>query len=581
MTTPPAGLADAALENLVNQFARPLDFLRELVQNAIDAGSSRVDVRVEHMPEAGVLEIHVVDHGQGMDEAIIDQQLTRLFASSKEDDLSKIGKFGIGFTSVFAMQPELVRVRTGRLGRAWDVLFHADRTWEKLPLDLPVVGTRVTLFKRMDAARAARVAAEAREVLVYWCEHSAVPITFAVGPEARGEAASATDDDPFGAFAEAPSMAPETINRPFGLEHAPVVRSVVRQGTDILLGAEPRPRWGFYNGGLTLVHSHDTSVLGVWWSLAPFSFKVRDRRLEHTLTRDNVVTDTNWHAAMEAIYQEVPHLLADLVDDTARAAAAGEPLEGRYALLARAVEPVASRSPAADSPWAEIVRDLLDHGPGIFRDQDGDVVSVGALHTVTVGDQDILIEAPDAPPGRFPGVRRLRLGVDGARVLLGLNRAPTFFRSRLPWRVLDIEAAFVSHADDGEAASEAERALLRAADRLLAEADRSVGTLDLATFALGANGASPGLVLWGPPDTASFLRRTRAATLLAGVEAQAYVNRADPTFRSLVALSLARPVHAATALAQHVLGLDHYGRKRSGAALAFARQTNLLARSGR
>ena len=35
------GLADQALENLVHQFARPLDFLRELVQNAIDAGEIR------------------------------------------------------------------------------------------------------------------------------------------------------------------------------------------------------------------------------------------------------------------------------------------------------------------------------------------------------------------------------------------------------------------------------------------------------------------------------------------------------------------------------------------------------------
>ena len=41
-----------------------------------------------------------------MDEQIIDNELTRLFSSSKEDDLTKIGKFGIGFTSIFAIQPE-------------------------------------------------------------------------------------------------------------------------------------------------------------------------------------------------------------------------------------------------------------------------------------------------------------------------------------------------------------------------------------------------------------------------------------------------------------------------------------------
>ena len=98
-----SNLAQQALNNLVNQFARPMDFLRELVQNSIDAGSPRVEVWVKYIAgkarEDGVLEIHIADFGEGMDERIIDEQLTRMFSSTKEDDLTKIGKFGIGFTS--------------------------------------------------------------------------------------------------------------------------------------------------------------------------------------------------------------------------------------------------------------------------------------------------------------------------------------------------------------------------------------------------------------------------------------------------------------------------------------------------
>src|SRR5688572_2286957 len=114
----PPSLAEQALTNLVNQFARPLDFVRELVQNAIDAGSPRIAVTVAWQAPAGgerdgVLRLSVEDWGEGMDEAIIDLELTRLFASSKENDLTKIGKFGIGFTSIFALRPEAVLLRTG------------------------------------------------------------------------------------------------------------------------------------------------------------------------------------------------------------------------------------------------------------------------------------------------------------------------------------------------------------------------------------------------------------------------------------------------------------------------------------
>ena len=122
LVTASESLAEQALENLVNQFARPLDFLRELVQNSIDAGSPRVTVSIGWSAAAdggplGVVEIHVQDFGEGMDEHIIDSQLTQMFSSTKEDDLTKIGKFGIGFTSIFAIQPDAVLLRTGRHGR--------------------------------------------------------------------------------------------------------------------------------------------------------------------------------------------------------------------------------------------------------------------------------------------------------------------------------------------------------------------------------------------------------------------------------------------------------------------------------
>ena len=107
--------ARGVLNNLVTQFASPFDAMRELVQNSIDAGTSQVDVWVDFETGpggAGVIAIHVDDYGEGMNEAIIDQQFTKLFASDKEGDLTKIGKFGIGFVSVFALEPEATKRRS-------------------------------------------------------------------------------------------------------------------------------------------------------------------------------------------------------------------------------------------------------------------------------------------------------------------------------------------------------------------------------------------------------------------------------------------------------------------------------------
>ena len=146
----------AAVENLVTQFSGALDFYRELVQNSIDAGSAAIEVWMEYEAGAddeGTIAIHVDDFGEGMNEEIIDGQLTRLFSSSKDGDLTKIGKFGIGFVSIFAPDPRAVLLHTGRGGEAWEVLFHPDRSFTKTKLETPVEGTQITLYIAGDRAR--------------------------------------------------------------------------------------------------------------------------------------------------------------------------------------------------------------------------------------------------------------------------------------------------------------------------------------------------------------------------------------------------------------------------------------------
>jgi hypothetical protein len=355
---PPASdtLAEQALNNLVNQFARPLDFLRELVQNAIDAGSPRVEVWVQYVPPRtpgpGVLEIHVDDFGEGMDEGVIDNHLTRLFSSTKEDDLTKIGKFGIGFTSIFAIEPDAVLLRTSRHGESWELLFHPDRSFDKVRSDKLVDGTKITLFKRMPRGEVEPYVRDMRWILGWWCAHSDTPVTF--WDRTHEEQLTAADSaDPFAQFAEAgPGTGPETINQPMLLVDSPL--SLVREDAHVqaVVGYDPAPRYGYYNGGLTLVNTRNRDVLGLYERrLSHLSFKLKSNTLEHTLTRDNVLQDAHWDKAMKVLVQAADALRSDCVDQTEASLRSGGTVHRWHAFLAQ--ECRSSDGPGALDPFRD------------------------------------------------------------------------------------------------------------------------------------------------------------------------------------------------------------------------------------
>jgi hypothetical protein len=278
MSNDPVDVGEA-LETLVHQFSDPWSFLRELIQNSLDAGSPEIDVRIDHQPpdghqpdassadELGLMTVEVVDAGGGMDRQIIDTQLTRLFSSAKDGDYTKIGRFGIGFVSVFAIDPDLVCVDTGRAGEYWRVLFRKDRSFARIVLEQPTEGTTIRIYKRATPEQADAARVRAREVLEYWCKHARVEIR--------------CDD--------------EIVSRPIQLDARCVIQHE-QDGTQLLLGYVPERAAlrGYYHGGLTLHEEHDER-------LPHIAFKIDSRYLEHTLTRDNVIRDDNFDKAMSIV----------------------------------------------------------------------------------------------------------------------------------------------------------------------------------------------------------------------------------------------------------------------------------------
>jgi len=315
-------LAQGMVLDLVNQFSDTLAFYRELIQNAIDAGSNRIDVSLEYVLEPGgkgTAIMRVEDDGGGMDEDIIDNFLLVLFKSSKEDDLTKIGKFGVGFLSVFAPKPFLVRVYTSRNMESWRLDFPDYRSYNKYKMPNPRDGTLVEIHKKVTPQEYAELSEKSLSTVRYWCRHADTRIYFR--DRSRG--------------------VPELqVNEPFRLPGGESLR-YAEEGTEVVMAfsapeaerggdrvaytGEDKPFYGFYNRGLTLKEGRKVFIPGV-------EFKIKSRYLEHTITRDNVMEDDNYRKAMEIIKRlaskELPAKLRAELEAVAlrlsKAAAAGD-----------------------------------------------------------------------------------------------------------------------------------------------------------------------------------------------------------------------------------------------------------------
>jgi molecular chaperone HtpG len=296
-------MVEEVFKNLVDQFSDPFTCLRELVQNAMDAGTEQIEIKTSYLSDPGGVCLELRDFGEGMNRDIIDGKLTRLFSSDKENDLTKIGKFGIGFVSVFSLKPELVIVDTGRDGEYWRIAFDGGTDFQLFKLHQPIEGTSVRMYKLLPYEEFDEFEERAQRTVSQWCRHSDIEILFNS----------------------------DRVNRP--LEVDSVCRVDVRDPLgrfNVGLTNQFPSRYGFYNSGLTLNEGETEDVPGV-------TFKVLSNHIEHTLTRDAVLKDDNYKKVMKKLGeilavqlfdQLCKQMQSDLRDATA--GLAGSYLRSRY-----------------------------------------------------------------------------------------------------------------------------------------------------------------------------------------------------------------------------------------------------------
>lgn len=288
------------VDDMVRQFADRFAFARELVQNGIDAGATRILVLIETTPEGRTV-TSFDDDGCGMTRKTIEGPLLTLFESSKESDSSKIGKYGVGFVSVFAVAPDRVEVLTWRDGEAHKVTLLGDHSYELAREPVREGhGTVVSLVHGMPLEEVTAYADSLVAALTKWCRHARIPIMVQV----------------LGADGSRRELA---IQTPLSLP-GPVVVTAEEDGTRYVLSVGPaeigeRPPLleesetfvGFYNRGLTLYESRIVPPEG-----SGLRVKVDSPKLAHTLSRDNV--------RHERAYFAVQARVRDLAKDDLRIA---------------------------------------------------------------------------------------------------------------------------------------------------------------------------------------------------------------------------------------------------------------------
>ncbi len=259
--------------DMVRQFADKYAFLRELVQNSIDAGATCIRVEVDRQGDGGVL-TSVLDDGAGMTAETIESALLTLFSSTKEDGTGAIGKYGVGFVSVLALEPDEVTVETWRDGASWRLRLFADHNWELAPMgERPGQGTRVTLTTTASGDEYDEHVAAVRASLGRWCRHARVPIELAL---------------PAGAMRRS-----ERLDTPLDVDAPIRVRVELDDEVYVLGLSSGAPSASFFGRGLTLLETSERFA-----GLDGICVAIDSPRLGHTLSRDDVRRDASFDAVL-------------------------------------------------------------------------------------------------------------------------------------------------------------------------------------------------------------------------------------------------------------------------------------------
>ena len=162
------------LEALTEQFPEPLLCVRELVQNAADAGPRRIEIDVAYDASRSLLRLSVRDDGRGMNAAEVESYLVIGF-SEKDPKLHR-GRFGVGKLSPYALGIDRMIVETCDGSLTHRITFNPDGSGTIARLEPRPRGTVVRVYKQCSRQQAEELAERTFELVQETCGSIAIPL---------------------------------------------------------------------------------------------------------------------------------------------------------------------------------------------------------------------------------------------------------------------------------------------------------------------------------------------------------------------------------------------------------------------
>jgi hypothetical protein len=276
---------ESIVSELSEQFEDPEDCQRELIQNSLDSNTPQIDAytSTKKLSKSKRLFFSTVeDYGDGMNFDEKGNFFLKLFSSSKEKDLKKIGQYGIGISSVFALNLKDLWVEscgTSNTGEkeSWGLhIMDIDGIPKYAYYDLEentTTGTKITLSRVIDRKEIEPTRKKFFDKINFYCQRHKTPIYV---------------DKKF-------------INKPFDLGSKIKLSQNTSELEFVLsIGGDDLGKFELFNNRLKLQEGYS-----LFPEYPEVSCLICSPYFKHTFSRDSVKQDENYEKVLSTVQKSI------------------------------------------------------------------------------------------------------------------------------------------------------------------------------------------------------------------------------------------------------------------------------------